>query len=398
MIYIITVVILCILIIQFDLGDGKKSAAILWFNIITIWLILLSGFSYQVGSDIPGYMQEYHSFSFKKIESISDLFNFREQRQPLWVLLNYICHSISSNFVVLQLTIAAFCNWVISRFILKHSLYPFTTLLFYCLILYLNLNFNALRQFVAIAFFLMGYEALIDKRWLKYYALCLCAFLFHITAIICFFLPLLMLIPLNKKSIIIISSVLLIGTFYFLQLDVMDYAYDFVFSNANLMSDDFSELAERYIEDKNSNEVSIFGMIFIALQILAFIFILIVNIKFNGREQSFMLKLLIVYMVFIVLNRAIPIVFTRFMQYFDIFYCCLLPSAVIPFCRRVTKLKMAPVFILAFFAIIPISTLMGENLQSGRPLIVQYYPYYSVFNPKIDPQRSFLFGSYRRDE
>ena len=126
---------------------------------MTVWLILLSGLAYQVGSDNPGYMYEYDSFSFKKIESIHDLINFKDNRQPLWVLLEYFCHSISPNFVLLKLVIAIFCNWVISRFILKHSLYPFTALLFYGLILYLNLNFNALRQLLAISFFLLGYDA-----------------------------------------------------------------------------------------------------------------------------------------------------------------------------------------------------------------------------------------------
>ena len=110
-----------------------------------------------------------------------------------------------------------------------------------------------------------------------------------------------------------------------------------------------------------------------------------------------MLKMLLVYMLFVVLNRAIPVVFTRFMQYFDIFYCCLLPSAVIPLCRRFTKDNIAPVVIIALFALLPISTLLSENKKTGRPLMVQYYPYYSVFNPQIDPQRSMLFGAYRGD-
>lgn len=395
MVYLLTLIVLCLFIYLFDLNKGSQKTAKLCFNLFTVWLILLSGFAYQVGADIPGYMQEYDTFGIKKIESFSDLFGFKDNRQPLWVLLEYICHSISSNFFVFKLVIAIIGNWAFCRFIYKHSDYPFVTLLFYCLIVYLNLNFNALRQFMAIAFFLMGYDAMAEKKWVKYYAFCLCALLFHSTAIICFVLPLFHIIPINKKSVIIISSALLASVFFILQFDMIDYVYDIVLNNADLMTEEYADLAESYLEGADSAESTIIGMIFIALQVFVVVFILYVNLKRHGEDQPLMLKMLFVYMFFIILNRAIPIVFTRFMQYFDIFYCCLLPSAVIPFCRRITKLNLVPIFAIAILAFLPINTLLSENKQSGRPLIVQYDPYYSIFNPKIDPQRSMLFGSYR---
>lgn len=397
MIYILTIVVLLVLIVHFDLNEGRKKQAVYWFNIMTLWLILLSGLAYQVGSDIPVYMDEYHTFSFTKIQDINDLINFKDNRQPLWVLLEYICFQISSNFVIFKLVISIICNLAITRFILKHSTFPFSTLLFYGLILYLNLNFNALRQCLAVAMFLTGYDALMEKKWLKYYALSLCAFLFHSSAFICFFLPVLHIIPFKKKSLAIISLSMLIGVFYMLQFDMIDYVYDLVLNNAGLMPGEYAEIAEEMLIGAESSEANIIGMIFIAFQVLLIVFIMFFNYKYHGEESTLMLKMLLVYMLFVVLNRAIPVVFTRFMQYLDVFYCCLLPSAVIPLCRRFTKDNIAPVVIIALFAILPISTLLSENKKTGRPLMVQYYPYYSVFNPQIDPQRSMLFGSYRGD-
>lgn len=365
---------------------------------MTIWLILLSGLAYQVGSDIPGYMYEYYSLSFKKINSISDIINFKDNRQPFWVLLEYSCHAISDSFWFFKMVIAIVCNWSISRFIYKHSLYPFVALLFYCLILFFNLNFNALRQSLAIAFFLMGYDSLVEKKWIKYYCFCICALLFHSSAFICFLLPLFHFIPINKKTIVIISAASLVGVFLILRFDMISYAYDFVLNNPALMPEEYADYAENFLEDTESEQANIHGMIFIAFQVILLIIILIANLKLYGEQKSYMLKLFILYLILVILNRTIPIVFMRFLQYFDVFYCCLLVDAIIPLCRRVTRFKLAPYIIIAFFAIIPIRNLMSENKQSGRPLIVQYYPYYSIFNPQIDPQRSMLFGSYRLDK
>lgn len=395
MIYIISLVILCLFIYLFDLSKGNQKSAKVCFDFFTIWLIVLSGFAYQLGADIPRYMQEYDIFAIKKIGSYSDLLGFKDNRQPFWVLLEYICYNISPNFFVLKLVVAIIGNWAICHFIYKHSDFPFISLLFYCLILYLNLNFNALRQFLAIAFSLMGYDAITEKKWTKYYAFCICAWLFHSSAIICFFYPLLNFLAINKKSVIIISFAMLVSVFFILQTDMISYVSELVLNNSMFIPDDYEDLAINYLEGHDVPRSSIMGMIYIAIQVYLVVFILYVNLKQHEKDQPLMLKMLFIYMLFTILNRAIPIVFTRFMQYLDIFYCCLLPSAVIPFCRRFSKAKLISFIAIAVLTYMPINNLLSVNQKSGRPLIVQYYPYYSIFNPKIDPQRCMLFGSYR---
>lgn len=363
---------------------------------MTFWFIALSGFAFQVGADIPRYMVEYDSFSVKSINSISDILNFKDNRQPLWVLLEYVCHLISPNFVLFKIVIAIICNLTVSRFILKHSNYPFISLLFFGLLLYLNLNFNALRQFLAIALFLMGYDFMVDKKWIKYYTFAIGAFLFHFSAFILFFLPLLHFISINKRSIVIIAIALVVGVFIILQFDLLSVFYDFSITYSEFFTEEASTLTENYFgRDYNSTKANINGMILIALQVIVVIFIIIFNMRYSTNNQSFALKILLIYAVFIILNRAIPIVFTRLMQYFDIFYCCMLPGAFMALCKSMTKSKIIPIFIIILFSIQPIQTLVRENKQTGIPLIVQYSPYYSVFNPKIDPVRNAYFGSFQ---
>lgn len=397
MIYILTVVALCILIYIFDLGERNTKFARVCFDLMTIWFILVSGFAYNVGSDIPGYMYEYDSFSYKTVTRISDLFRFQDNRSFFWILLEYICHSLSSNFVLFKLVIAIICNLAFSRFIIGHSRYPFTSLLFYGLILYLNLNFNALRQSLAISFFLMGYDDMVEKKWIKYYAFVTCAYLFHSSAIICFFLPLFHLLHINKTNLIIIATILVASIFIILKMDMIDIVYQFVLDNAELVPEDYLELSDAYLGgDTDSNEANLNGMIMIAIQIILLFYIIFVNMIYSKKDnQSFAISLLVFYAVLVIMNRAIPVVFTRFMQYFDIFYCCLLPGAIIPVFKRITRLRIVSFIIITMFAILPITTLLSINKQTDVPLMVQYSPYYSVFNPKIDPKRSILFGSHK---
>lgn len=395
MIYIITLVILCLFIYKFDLGDGNKNDARICYNIMTVWLIVVSGFAFQVGADIPRYMREYDLFSIQSVFGFSDIISFKDNRQPLWIFLEYLCHSISPDFVLFKLVIAIICNWAVSHFISKHSNYPFISLLFFCLLLYLNLNFNALRQYLAIAFFLIGYDFLVDKNWVKYYSFATIAFLFHYSAIFLFLLPVIHLISISRRSVNIISIILIVSVFFILRLDLLNILYSFIIANSGLFTEEMSELTESYLGGNlEAGRANINGMILIALQVLVVIFIVVANMRNSVKSQSLILKLLIIYAILIILNRAVPIIFTRYMQYFEIFYCCMLPSAFIPICKRIARSSFIPFLIIALLSIMPVHTLMSENKRSGIPLIKQYSPYYSVFNPKVDPVRNAYFGSY----
>ena len=43
----------------------------------------------------------------------------------------------------------------------------------------------------------------------------------------------------------------------------------------------------------------------------------------------------------------------------------------------------------------PVQTLFAVNMSTDIPFYRQFYPYYSVFDPQIDPLRSANFGAYR---
>ena len=394
MVYIVTIAFLLVFIFVFDIGKGKKADANTCYNLTLLWFIAVSGFAYNVGSDTVIYMEEYSYANWKSLETIEA----GASRQPAWLLLEFLCRRISDNFVLFKLVIAAFGNWAVFRFIKKHSSFPFISVLFYGLFFALHLNFNALRQFVAVGFFLIGYDYLIDKKWIKYYLLVVIAYLFHSTALICAFFPLLMFLKLNKRSIGFLGAIVLVGTSVLLSMDLSSVIAELIFSNEDLISEEMMSRGEVYFGDNSLGSVSwsIFGMIRIIFFVGLYLWILFFNLS-NERARKLDHSLYVLFVLFYVLNFCVPIVFFRFLFYLQPFFICLLPNAVVKFADSLRNIKTVAVAVMImFFSIEPIINLSTVSSKTGVPLIVQYYPYYSVFNPQIDPVRSSAFGAYRK--
>lgn len=431
MIYIITLIILLLLIYFFDLRDKGADTAVLnytpkmvgscrnesfkdlfknkkisrrelYYWIIFVWFALVSGLSYNVGSDIVDYMNDYDDFSsFWRVHVFSDIFDYGNMR-PGWVLLNVICSNICPDFLLLKLIIGVFVNYSIFRFIKKNTSFWYTCLFLYAVTVYLNLNFNALRQAMAVACFLWGYNYLIEKKYIKYLIWALAAFMFHSSALICLFLPLLSLIKLNKLTLSILGGALIVGTIYVLgRNDIDQIAYE-LFMKMDFGGDigeNLTMLGERYTGENaaKSNSMNINGLIMVLSLLFFIILTLVFNIKHNKSFPMLNSAVMVIYAMMVVLDYTIPVLFFRFMYYFQFIYFCLLANLFVMLPRKYFKqfrFAFTTVF-LAIYMIKPVTTLYAENEATGLPLLVQFYPYHSVIDHEIDPVRNTHFGSHR---
>lgn len=407
MIYIFTLVVLVVLIIRFDykyVGEKRNNfdnhvltRYDLWYGVMLIWFICVSGFAYNVGSDIPIYMREYNNFGgIWKVNTFSDILKF-DNRQPGWVLLNVICASISRNFVLVKLVIAIFVNWSIFRFLKRHTKYVFTGILFYAVILYLSLNFNALRQSIAVGFFLIGYDYLLNKKWVKYFLFAFISFMSHSSGIICFMIPILNFVRFTKKLVYILGILLIGGTFYILQSDVLQTLItSFIISgyggeNITAVAADHMKFA-----DDRVGALNIFGILMVIFNVCTVLFVILFNIR-KVRESSTLISMIAMYTVFYIISFAIPIIFERFLYFFFPFYICGIANTVVEFPKTFKGMRLfLTTVIVCFFCYTPMSNLFSENAASGIPLINQFAPYYSVFNPQIDPIRASNFGYFKK--
>lgn len=396
MIYIFTIIVIICLIFKYDINNfSKKKSYNVWYNIMMVWFICISGFAYNIGSDTVIYMNEYDNAIWDNIHNLNDLFYNNERRQPGWIILETICHSISSNFLFFKLIIALFGNWAIFRFIKKHSEYKFISILLYGFILYLHLNFNALRQILAVGLFLIGYDYLIERKLFKYYILVIFAYLFHSSAIICTLFPLFLLIKVNRKSLIMIGCITISLSFLAFFSDIQQYLELFYVYYGGDMSSDLQYFSESYFTREQGTNLNLTGILFILFNAFVYLFMLYwaLRPKSNSENNT---KMYLLFLSFYILNFNFQVIFFRLLFYVYPFFICILPSGIMNYAKQNSQTKLLiSIIAITYFSIIPLASLFTINQTTDEPLIVQYYPYYSVFNPEIDPTRSALFGWHK---
>jgi len=392
MIYLFTIAILVFLIIKYDLSPYQKGKDYeWWYRIVLIWFICVSGFAYNVGGDIPRYMYEYDFSTWSTLGSWKNIFIDNERRMPGWILTETICNGISKDFFFFKMVIAIFTNTMIFRFIKKQSNYIFTSILFYALILYLNLNFNALRQMIAISFFLYGYDYLIEKKWIRYYLFVVIAYLFHPSAAICAFFPLFLFFPFGKQSILI-SVAIVLGTSIIAFTTNVNTILSLYLVQSDGISNESVNYAQNYLLEDNVSGLNIKGVMIVFFQVLLYLYILsfLLRSKESVKESNTMYLL---FILFFILNYAVPVFFFRLLFYLQFFYIALLPKGIMSFCTTKNfNQKYYILVLIILFCYVPISNLFQVNKKTDYPLFVQYYPYHSIFDKEIDPVRNSLFG------
>ena len=119
MIYAISIMASSCLAWVYDVMEypkGKWS----WYYLLLFWFIIISGFQYMVGSDMPVYVDEYNNYydtlRFDVGSSVVE-----GKRQPGWVLLSCLCRMITHDFLLFKLIHAIFVNYAIFTFFKKES-------------------------------------------------------------------------------------------------------------------------------------------------------------------------------------------------------------------------------------------------------------------------------------
>ena len=400
MIYIVTLIGILICVAIFDFGRLKNpQLKNFCYTLLLVWLICLSGFAYNVGADIPVYMHQYSEIGRHSFRTWEDL-SIYENRQPGWILLNIICSRIYSKFVLLQLVIAVFSNIVILNFIKKHTNYIFLGALIYFICSYLNFNFNSIRQTVAIAFFLIAYDYLVDKKWIKYYLFVFCAFMFHSTAVICALFPLFTFVKFNKTTIYITLVSIIVLAVLALLFNGAEMVSSFFLENADFAGyfTDREQIVENYFGDNamKYGGLNFFGIIFMFITALPIFLVIYSGAKKIVKMPNVSIVLIIFYLTLFVLDYVVPIVFMRFIMYLDILFYCYISNFALDYPKRIHVPSSLFAFaLLCLICFRPVNTLFSVNQSSGLVFYRQFYPYYSVLDPQIDPVRASYFGCYR---
>lgn len=370
----------------YDSEQKLPSKEKVLYNILFILLFLLSGLSYRIGTDVGNYMNEfkYTSWSYLDFSDIS-----LSARQPFWVLLENVCKEIYDDFALFKIIISGIVCYTIFYFYRTNTKYIFTALFFYYIYLSFDINFNILRQSLSISSFIGSYIFYSKK---KYILTCLClisSILFHNSAVFLLVVPLLMLVKMRKhfymNFLILIILCVLVITF---QINIKMFSFLWDSSDG-----DFGRLSYMYLnsDEYGSADYSVISIIF---YMLLFIFITI-NYYKSGASQ---LNLLLLFLyIFIFFGSAKVPILGRIKHYFTPFYILAICNGVGFFIKNIkTKsiaLKQGLIFLIfIIISYIPIRYFFVVNPRIDKLNIYQYYPYYSIIDPKksIDRERNML--------
>lgn len=165
------------------------------------------------GPDWISYKRFYHSIEpltsvIMGDISYKDSVLYQHGFEFIFKLYSSIVKILFDNYVYLQLFSVMFTFFVLYRFFIKSSPYPILSVFIYVSSISLLGDMTIIRQMIAVSFFILSLDSLIQRNKGKYFAINLIAVFFHFSAIIIF--PLYFLYPVLIKRKVYIPVILLL--------------------------------------------------------------------------------------------------------------------------------------------------------------------------------------------
>lgn len=378
--YLIAFLYIVFCVINYDL---RNLTFLKNFNYIIVSLLLLAivTFRYRVGGDALTYEDSYPEMPVAFNEMIDYYFsaNYRGF-QPFWLLIVSLCKQVSDSIVFFQFVHGFIFVFSIAYFFYKYSKYKFSLLLLLCCsLLFFYYGYEIQRETLAIAVFLFNIKNLEEKKWIRYYLLCIVSFLFHVSAFALFLLPLFNLVKFNKKMVItmlILSIVLLV---------LKSYIFDIV--KLFLFSESMQTKGDLYAQ----GSFSVIGFLaFYTVRVFLFLPIAIVliknknNLKYSWFYSSFL---------FFSIIAQYFVGFDRFLNYlYPIYFVILIEFMYSSEFKNTIKKKvvLALAFLHIFFIIDYKLFIVNKYGQRYSSL---FFPYNSIETPYKNEERELFYES-----
>lgn len=375
MIYIILLIVLLIGTYKYDLNKQVKGKET-YFAFSCFMLCVVSAIKYRVGSDIPVYMEEYEYVPELNNISINYLFN-TFNRQFGWQFFMSFCKTVTNSFLLPQALVAIFVNYAIFRFIKRYSVNIFLGLLLYFLLIYIQFNFETLRQSVSIAFFIVSIKYYRDNNWKLFFLLIFLAYSFHASAVILFVLPIIKLVKIDKVNKYWFVAIGIVCIIFLPQItNRLPQLFYMLEGDSNVHHFDVME----------SLNISFLGNI---LQFLIYFFIsaILNNKDYNDRGWYF--PFLYLYFICFLCSWGLPF-FARISHYFIIFF-------VLSCADSLSNIKSVHFFHVIFIIFILYTSERRYTTDwYGIPSYYKYYPYHTYFDQEREPLRELRIESLNR--
>lgn len=380
MIYLGIFLYLGFLAFYYDYGHATNGRS---FNYTVAFLLLvgLAGFRYKVGGDTHNYMYM-HDF----MPNLSGLFDNdlgMEKLQPLWLLLSATAKSISSEFFVLQLIHAIIVNGVIFLHIRNNTTARFSTIFCYYFTLYPYFNFEIMRESLAISCFLLSIKYYNNSQWTRYYSLVSMAFLFHLSAIFLFFLPLIKNFKIKPYFIILTFTMSALINPYIMTL---------------LASGGITESIFRAAGEYTEYNYTIFGLVSLFVIYILYpsaIYKISTAVCVNSKYNDLAMKAIIIGAI-----TPLFYIFFRFLNYFSLIFVILFAESIKNLVRVKRIKSIRPIVVIfAFVVFFTFNTARffsdTSDLVASSRWYQRWIPYHSIFDPISDSVREKMIENSR---
>jgi hypothetical protein len=379
MVYIILLLFFIFLVFNFEIRKNKASNTFFyWFSCFI--LIIVSGIRYRVGGDTMNYMITH--------ELIPDFFNinFLDLNENIraeigWVALTSLTKLLGSEFYWVQFVQSIIVNVSIFIFFKRFTSYYYSCVLFFYIIFYFYFNFEILREALSISIFLLfGIKSLLHEKYLQYYSVVILAILFHTSAVWLLLIPLFIKMLNEKYNYYIICSVI-----YFLGIVLSPF-----FSNL-LASGIFLNIFANKFGDYLDYNFTITGKI---VSYIIFVIFPLLVYGYIKHDKNPLNKYLIIYAIMGSLTAFFPIFF-RFINYLTpILILGIVHIFILIVKNRKDRMRVEHALFFALFILVFTNFKLLKVVDESNQIkwYSRWYPYYTIFDNKMDPDREFIWS------
>lgn len=339
----------------------KSPQYVITFLVLTC----IAGFAYELGADTDEYLSFYRGLA--PIEKLNRNIIESYRYQAGFTIFCSFLRQVSDNYLLFQIVHALLLNIVIFRFVKKFSTNPYLALLVYCVVNFLEFNFEIQRESLAVVCGMFAFE--MWEMGKKYIALgfVVLGYFFHFSILAILFLPLIQKFKPTNKNLTILVVMAALSPWVWQAIP-----------NAELLlalttDQDFYE---HYINQSLTENYNLFYYVNFYL----------VNIIIPGvalfilRNKEYKYKNLIIgFMVFRSMS-LFSYAFYRFSNFYAPFYWIILGEALYYLVSKYKSAKFIIVIASVYFIFnINNTKLMWFDPATGKKNYERYYPYVSVF-------------------
>lgn len=352
----------------------QKSFSFIAYFSLVIFITLLSALRGRLGTDWFVYKQLFEAILYNP-KLVDDIYSGIEKG---YLFVNKLFTYFTNNYFIFQFCISVFTCFVIFKNFWKNSFSPFLILFIYYTNNYLGVNFEFLRQGLAIVILIMGLKFIKEKKIIIWTLIVLLAMQFHISAITAFPLYFTTYKKTSKKMAILLLFTALIITF----------CGNVIIRNSLLFLGKIPFLPHRieslikiYLSSANMHGRRVefnsgYGFI---VNYSVYIFILFLCFKDNNKSKDFFLLNFLLYIVIMAIGRNVSI-FNRCAVYYfvcgnGIFAYGIISERNRTFYKRLDFVRVCLVFLFLLFFSLNFYRGLQLMRPSGKTNAEYYIPY-----------------------